>query len=393
MSRYRLGFPVKVVGAPLRSHDARRWQSSPHLSVSLAYLRDIFGYLQANDIHFYRVAAQLAPYLTHPTMTQFHNQIEESAAELAATGELARAAGLRLTMHPTHYVQMSSPDELTAANARVELSAAAAIFDRMGLDHDAVIVVHVGGVYGDPQSGCERFVRNYERLPAPVRDRLVLENDDHKRYLLAGPLKDPSPFVVIAQTPKVLESARIPPLFADLRVHWGLVLALLLTAACWWLLYRSTIGFAVRTVGLNPSAARYAGISIGSTVVLTMALSGGLAGLAGASEVLGVNYYHTPGFSVGYGFDSIAVALLGRSHPFGVIPAALLFGALRAGSTRMQFVSQIPIDIISVVQGIILLLVAADELVRRLYRVGGRRRVEPERAAEGTVARTWGRAE
>ncbi|MFN8637070.1 MAG: ABC transporter permease [Chloroflexota bacterium] len=212
-------------------------------------------------------------------------------------------------------------------------------------------------------------------------------------YLLAGPLKDPSPFVVIAQTPKVLESARIPPLFADLRVHWGLVLALLLTAACWWLLYRSTVGFAVRTVGLNPSAARYAGISIGSTVVLTMALSGGLAGLAGASEVLGVNYYHTPGFSVGYGFDSIAVALLGRSHPFGVIPAALLFGALRAGSTRMQFVSQIPIDIISVVQGIILLLVAADELVRRLYRVGGRRRVEPERAAEGTVARTWGRAE
>ena len=180
MSRYRLGFPVKVVGAPLKSHDARRWQSSPHLSVSLAYLRDIFGYLQAHDIHFYRVAAQLAPYLTHPTMPQFHNQIEESAAELAATGELARAAGLRLTMHPTHYVQMSSPDEGTAANARTELSASAAIFDRMGLDHDAVIVVHVGGVYGDPQSGCERFVRNYERLPQPVRDRLVLENDDHK---------------------------------------------------------------------------------------------------------------------------------------------------------------------------------------------------------------------
>ena len=180
MSRYRLGFPVKVVGAPLKSHDARRWQSSPHLSVSLAYLRDIFGYLQAHDIHFYRVAAQLAPYLTHPTMPQFHNQIEESAAELAATGELARAAGLRLTMHPTHYVQMSSPDEGTAANARTELSASAAIFDRMGLDHDAVIVIHVGGVYGDPQSGCERFVRNYERLPQPVRARLVLENDDHK---------------------------------------------------------------------------------------------------------------------------------------------------------------------------------------------------------------------
>jgi len=213
-------------------------------------------------------------------------------------------------------------------------------------------------------------------------------------YLLSGLLKDPSPFVIVAQTPKVLESARIPALFADLRVHWGLVLALALAAGCWWLLFRSTIGFAIRTVGLNPSAARYAGISVSGTVVLTMALSGALAGLAGAVEVLGVNYYHTPGFSVGYGFDSIAVALLGKSHPLGVIPAALLFGALRAGATRMQFVSQIPIDVISIVQGIILLLVAADELVRRVYRIGGRRpAVSAERAAEGTVARSWGRAE
>jgi ABC-type uncharacterized transport system permease subunit len=208
-------------------------------------------------------------------------------------------------------------------------------------------------------------------------------------YLLSGLLKDPSPFVVVAQTPKVLESARIPALLPDLRVHWGLILALLLSVGSWWLLFRSTIGFAIRTVGLNPSAARYAGISIGGTVVMTMALSGALAGLAGAIEVLGVNYYHTPGFSSGYGFDSIAVALLGKSHPLGVIPAALLFGALRAGATRMQFVSQIPIDIISVVQGIILLLVAADELVRRLYRIGGR----SASTTEGIVARGWGKAE
>ena len=213
-------------------------------------------------------------------------------------------------------------------------------------------------------------------------------------YLLAGLLKDPSPFVVVAQTPRVLESARIPPLVEGLRVHWGLVLALALSVASWWLLFRSTIGFAIRTVGLNPSAARYAGISISGTVVLTMALSGALAGLAGAVEVLGVNYYHTPGFSVGYGFDSIAVALLGKSHPLGVIPAALLFGALRAGATRMQFISQIPIDVISIVQGVILLLVAADELVRRFYRIGERRgAVSEERAAEGSVARSWGRAE
>ena len=125
-----------------------------------------------------------------------------------------------------------------------------------------------------------------------------------------------------------------------------------------------------------------------------MALSGGLAGLAGAIEVLGVNYYHTPGFSVGYGFDSIAVALLGKSHPLGVIPAGAAVRRVAGRRTRMQFVSQIPIDIISVVQGIILLLVAADELVRRLYRIGGKGSlVSAERAAEVTVARTWGRAE
>jgi ABC-type uncharacterized transport system permease subunit len=207
-------------------------------------------------------------------------------------------------------------------------------------------------------------------------------------YLLAGPLKDPNPFVVVAQTPKVLESARIPTLIEGYRVHWGIVVALGCVAGTWWLLFRSTVGFAIRTVGLSPTAARYAGIPLGQTIVLTMLLSGGLAGLAGAIEVLGVNYYHTPAFSVGYGFDSIAVALLGRSHPFGVVPSALLFGALRAGATRMQFVSQIPVDIISIVQGIILVLVAADELIRRLYGIG-RRRETP--SAQPTVARGWGR--
>ncbi|MBA3415765.1 MAG: ABC transporter permease [Chloroflexia bacterium] len=213
-------------------------------------------------------------------------------------------------------------------------------------------------------------------------------------YLLAGPLKDPSPFVVLAQTPKVLESARLPALFADFRIHWGFAIALLLAVGAWWLLFKSTVGFAIRTVGLNPTAAQYAGISVGRTIVLTMALSGALAGIAGAIEVVGVNYYHTPGFSVGYGFDSIAVALLGKSHPLGVVPAAILFGALRAGATRMQFVSQIPIDVISIVQALVLMFVAADQIVRGIYRIR-RRPSDPTdpSAAETTVTRTWGRVE
>jgi simple sugar transport system permease protein len=209
-------------------------------------------------------------------------------------------------------------------------------------------------------------------------------------YLLSGPLKDPNPLVVLAQTPKILESARLPALFADLRLHWGFVLALALAGLVWWVLYRSTLGFEIRTVGLNPSAARYAGIGVGRTIVLTMALSGGLAGLAGTIEVVGLNYYHAPGFNVGYGFDSIAVALLGKSHPLGVVPAAILFGALRAGATRMQFVSQIPIDIISIIQALVLIFVAADEIVRWLYRL---RTPRVEAEPEVAVAGGWGRAE
>ena len=207
-------------------------------------------------------------------------------------------------------------------------------------------------------------------------------------YLLAGPMKDPSPFVVIAQTPKVLESARLPQLISGYRLHLGFVIAILLAVAIWYLLSRTTVGFRIRTVGANPNAARYAGMSVPGTIVLTMALAGGLAGLAGTFEVVGLNYYHTPGFSVGYGFDAIAVALLGKGHPLGLLAAAGLFGALRAGATRMQFLSQIPIDIISVIQAFILIFVAAPEIVRWLYRIRA-----PREADQPALAQHWAQAE
>jgi simple sugar transport system permease protein len=113
-----------------------------------------------------------------------------------------------------------------------------------------------------------------------------------------------------------------------------------------------------------------------------------IAGLAGAGEVLGLNYYHTPGFSVGYGFDAIAVALLGRGHPLGLVPSALLFGALRAGATRMQFLSQIPIDIISIIQALILIFVAAPEIVRFLYRLRA-----PRKEEQPQLSAHWAKAE
>jgi len=202
-------------------------------------------------------------------------------------------------------------------------------------------------------------------------------------FLLNGPMKDPSPLNVVARTPEIAASARIPPIFPDLRVHWGFVLAILVAAIIWWLLWKTTLGFEIRTVGSNPDAAKYAGIDVKRTIILTMAISGALAGLAGAIEVTALNYRHELGFSIGYGFDAIAIALLGKTNPFGVILAAILFGAMRNGGTRMQFLTQIPVDIISVIQALILLFVAADAIIRYIYRI----RLREERVV---LTRGWG---
>lgn len=175
---YRLGFPVNVLGEPLRSHDSRRWQNQPHLSVSLAYLRDIFGYLQRQAIDFYRLSGQLAPYLTHPAMPHFHHQIDECWNELAAIGDMARQQCLRLTMHPGHFIQLSSADATRVERSGQELAVCAALLDAMGVGAEAVVVIHVGGLYDDKRASLERFVRNYLTLSPAVRQRVVVENDD-----------------------------------------------------------------------------------------------------------------------------------------------------------------------------------------------------------------------
>lgn len=202
-------------------------------------------------------------------------------------------------------------------------------------------------------------------------------------FLLNGPMRDPNPLNVVARTPLIAESARISPLFEGFRVHWGFVLALLVAGLVWWLLWKTTLGFEIRTVGANPDAAKYAGINVKRTIVLTMSLSGLLAGMAGVTEVTGLNYRHELGFSIGYGFDAIAIALLGKTHPLGVVLAALLFAAMRNGATRMQFLTQIPVDIISVIQALILLFVAADAIIRYIYRI----RAREERVV---LTRGWG---
>jgi len=175
----RLGFAVKMLGQPdLKSHDTRRWQNEPHLSVSLAYVRDIFGYLERADIRMYRLSSDLAPYLTHPGLPQFHHQIDECAAELALVGQMAREAGLRLSFHPSQYVVLNAADDAIAAKSAAQITALAQMLEVMGLGAEAVVVAHLGGVYGDKTSAMERFVTCYEGLPAVARQRLVLENDD-----------------------------------------------------------------------------------------------------------------------------------------------------------------------------------------------------------------------
>ena len=177
----RLGFPVKIVGRPgLRSHDSRRWRNNPHLSVSLAYLRDIFLYLDSQNIRMYRMSSDLAPYLTHPTFTQFHKQIEECESELAAVGQMARDFDLRLSFHAPAHVLLNTPNPDRLAQSIAELNALARMLDLMGLGEEAVIVVHVGGHYDDRERALAGFAQTFGQLPKRTQQRLVLENDDRR---------------------------------------------------------------------------------------------------------------------------------------------------------------------------------------------------------------------
>lgn len=176
----------------------------------------------------------------------------------------------------------------------------------------------------------------------------------------------------------VPESAELPRLLSfidpNLRLHFGLFIMLAAVALVWWLLFRSKLGFAFRISGENPDAARYAGIRAGPTIVLAMMIAGALAGLAGGAQVSGVLGRATPGFTAGIGFDAIAVALLGRSHPVGILLAGLLFGGLEAGGRQMQVDAGVSIDMISIMQALIIIFVAAPLLVKRVFPMMFRRR-------------------
>ena len=186
--------------------------------------------------------------------------------------------------------------------------------------------------------------------------------------------------------PEIWPSAWLPRFFPEpIRFHLGFFIALGIAYLVYWYLFKTTWGFELRTVGTNPNAAKYAGMNVTKNIILAMSLSGALAGLAGANEVLGVNRNLAMAFSSGYGFDSIALALLGNNHPLGVVLASLLFGTLRSGATRMQLTAGIPNDIISILQAVILAFIAAPAIIRTIYRLR-----KPTVEEAGVTIRGWG---
>lgn len=188
---YRLGFAVKVLGGGgMKTADTRRWQSGPHLSRSLEYLDDVFDYLDRIDVRVYRMSSSTIPYGTHPDLPEldYRRQIDACADALADLGAKARRLGLRLSTHPGQYTVINSPDEGLAGKSRLDLEQDAFLLDALGQPDEAVVVVHVGGAYGDRDAALARWARSYERLSERARRRVVVEHDE-RAFSLADVLR------------------------------------------------------------------------------------------------------------------------------------------------------------------------------------------------------------
>jgi ABC-type uncharacterized transport system permease subunit len=220
-----------------------------------------------------------------------------------------------------------------------------------------------GGLFGIIPGALKAYRGVHEVITTIMLNYIAINITD---YLADGPWKDPSPGNVVARTPVIDPAAAIGRLGP---VPIGFIIAIVMALIVWWLLQKTTVGFEIRMVGLNPDASRYAGIKVAQTLILTMVISAILAGLGGAIETQGVVGRFQPGFNTGLGFDGITVAMLGKTHPFGTIPAAILVGAMKAGSSEMQFASGVAKEITDVIQALILFFVAADVIIRSLLRI------------------------
>ncbi len=177
-------------------------------------------------------------------------------------------------------------------------------------------------------------------------------------YLVTGPMMQPgapSPF-----SPKLLQTAQLPTILPQTQTHAGILMALIAAGILWVVFVRSPLGYQIEAVGHNPIAARYAGMPVESTIMFAMAVAGGLAGLAGASEVMGLKYRLFENFSGGYGFDAIAIALLSRGSISGVVFTSVFFGALRSGANVIQRSADVPVTVVYAIQGLTVLFIAVS---------------------------------
>ncbi len=188
--------------------------------------------------------------------------------------------------------------------------------------------------------------------------------------LLHGALMDPSGVAAgtfLAQSARLPEQAWLPRLVPQTLLHAGAILAVVLAVLVYFFLWRTTIGYRIRAVGLNPNASRYAGINVPFYQALSMTLAGGFAGIAGAIEVIGIQHRLMDGVTSGYGFTGIVAALLGSLHPLGLIPASILFGGLLVGAGQMQRAVQVPSSLITGILGLVVLFVSGSALWSRRW--------------------------
>ena len=203
-------------------------------------------------------------------------------------------------------------------------------------------------------------------------------------FLLRGPLMDPEGVrqgTFLPQSERLPRQVWLPRLFPQTQLHAGLIVAVVLAFAVYILLWRTTIGYRIRAVGLNAEASRHAGINVPVYQALSLTLAGAFAGLAGVVEVIGVQHRMMDGITSGYGFSGIVAALFGGLHPLGLIPASWLFGSLLVGADKMQRAVQVPSALIDTVLGLVVMFVVGSNLLSRRW--SARRVVAAAAKSEG----------
>lgn len=237
------------------------------------------------------------------------------------------------------------------------------------------IALIIGAFFGSLVAAISGLLKAYrgvhEVITTIMLNSIVMAVAD---YLASGRLREPDQF--LTRTSEIAESAKLP-IYGNLPS--GFFIAVILGVLVWWILGRTTSGFRIETVGRNRHAAWYAGISVKRTVISAMMVSGAIAGLGGAIETLGITYRYAPAFNLGLGFDGITIALLGRVHPIGIIPGAILIGGMRAGAANMQFDAGVAPEIVDLLMALILLFVTAP-LITRFFK----------NSANKTVTSGWG---